>query len=112
MHPDSRAEHSRQDQPYAGSEGGVIQSKGSRSFRAAMISSGSAFRANGLGLSAFVFTDEAVDGGLELDGGMEDAVPEPAPREFGEEALDGIECLLAQPVIHPAFGSAKHFNGS
>ena len=38
-----------------------------------------------------VFTDEAVDGGLEIDDGLEDAVLEPAPGEFGEEALDGIE---------------------
>jgi len=36
-----------------------------------------------------VFVDEAVDGGLKIDDGMEDAVLEPAPGEFGEEALDG-----------------------
>ncbi len=35
--------------------------------------------------------DEAVDGGLKIDDGMEDAMLEPAPRELGEEALDGIE---------------------
>ena len=38
-----------------------------------------------------VFPDEAVDGGLEVDDGVEDAVLEPASRELGEEALDGIE---------------------
>jgi len=38
-----------------------------------------------------VFTDEAVDGGLQIDDGMEDAVLEPAPGEFGEEAFDGVE---------------------
>lgn len=38
-----------------------------------------------------VFADEAVDGGLKIDNGMEDAVLEPAPGEFGEEALDGVE---------------------
>lgn len=38
-----------------------------------------------------VFADEAVDGGLKIDNGTEDAVLEPAPGEFGEEALDGVE---------------------
>jgi hypothetical protein len=38
-----------------------------------------------------VLSDEAVDGGLKIDNGMEDAVLEPAPGEFGEEALDGVE---------------------
>lgn len=38
-----------------------------------------------------VFADEAVDGGLKIDNGMEDVVLEPAPGEFGEEALDGVE---------------------
>lgn len=40
---------------------------------------------------SIVLTDEAVDGGLEIDDGMEDTVPEPAPGEFGKEAFDGIE---------------------
>jgi hypothetical protein len=44
-----------------------------------------------LWIGGVVFADEAVDGGLEIDDGMEDAVLEPAPREFGEETLDGIE---------------------
>src|SRR5271170_838512 len=38
-----------------------------------------------------VFVEEAVDGGLEVGDGSEDAAPEPALREFGEEALDGVE---------------------
>ena len=44
-----------------------------------------------LWVGGIVFTDEAIDGGLEIDEGMEDTVLEPAPREFGKEALDGIE---------------------
>ncbi len=32
-----------------------------------------------------VFGEEAVDGGLEVDDGMEDAAPEAALRQFGEE---------------------------
>ena len=44
-----------------------------------------------LWVGRIVFADEAVDGGLEIGDGMEDAVLEPAPGEFGEEALDGIE---------------------
>ena len=43
------------------------------------------------GWRGIVCTDEAIDGGLEIDEGMEDTVLEPAPREFGKEALDGIE---------------------
>jgi len=38
-----------------------------------------------LWVGGIVFADEAVDGGLEIDDGLEDAVLEPAPREFGEE---------------------------
>ena len=38
-----------------------------------------------------VFFDEAVDGGLEIDDGMKDAVLEPSAGQFGEEAFDGIE---------------------
>ncbi len=56
-----------------------------------MMSSASAFQMNGAGLVGIVFTDEAVDGGLKIDVGMEDAVLEPAPRELGEEARDGVE---------------------
>ena len=44
-----------------------------------------------LWVGGIVFVDEAVDGGLEIDDGIEDAVLEPAPRELGEEALDGIK---------------------
>ena len=36
-------------------------------------------------ISGIVFVDEAVDGGLEIDDGMEDAVLEPTSREFCEE---------------------------
>jgi hypothetical protein len=35
--------------------------------------------------------DEAVDGGLELDEGSEDATLEASPRELGEKAFDGVE---------------------
>ena len=35
--------------------------------------------------------DEAVDGGLEIDDGAEDAALEAALGELGEEAFDGIE---------------------
>ena len=35
--------------------------------------------------------DEAVDGGLQIDDGVEDAVFEAASGELGEEALDGVE---------------------
>jgi hypothetical protein len=35
--------------------------------------------------------EESVDRGLEVDEGAEDAAFEPSPREFGEEALDGVE---------------------
>ena len=52
---------------------------------------GVGFPGERLWVGGIVFADEAVDGGLEIDDGMEDAVLEPAPGEFGEEALDGIE---------------------
>ena len=35
--------------------------------------------------------EEAVDGGLQIDDGSEDAALEAALGELGEEALDGIE---------------------
>jgi len=38
-----------------------------------------------------VLGDEAVDGGLEIDEGVEDAVLQPAARQLGEEAFDGTE---------------------
>ena len=38
-----------------------------------------------------VLSDEAVDGGLEVDDGVEDTAPKPPLREFGEKALDGVE---------------------
>jgi len=44
----------------------------------------------GLWLSVMI-GDEAVDGGLEVDDGAEDAALEATPAELGEEALDGIE---------------------
>ena len=37
------------------------------------------------------FGDEAIDGSLEIDEGMEGPALEPASGEFGEEALDGVE---------------------
>src|SRR3546814_6115642 len=44
----------------------------------------------GLGC-VFVLAHEAVDGGLEVDDGVEDAALEPSPGELGEEAFDSIE---------------------
>jgi len=38
-----------------------------------------------------VLLDEAVDGRLEIDGGVEDAVFEPLAGELGEEAFNGIQ---------------------
>ena len=44
----------------------------------------------GLGFNV-VLAHEAVDRGLEVDDGVEDAALEPSPGEFREEAFDGIE---------------------
>src|SRR3546814_10860201 len=44
----------------------------------------------GLGFGV-VLAHEAVDGGLEVDDGVEDAALEPSPGELGEEAFDSIE---------------------
>ena len=52
---------------------------------------GIGFPDEGFRVFGIVFTNEAVDGGLEIDEGMEHAVFEPAAGEFGEEALDGVE---------------------
>ncbi len=38
-----------------------------------------------------MFVDEAIDGGLKIDHGMEHASFQPALGQLGEEALDGIE---------------------
>jgi len=46
----------------------------------------------GEGFGVFVgFRDEAVDGGLEVDEGVEDTALEAPLGEFGEETLDSIE---------------------
>ena len=37
------------------------------------------------------FGDEAIDGGLEINEGVEDTTVKPPPGEFGEETFDGIE---------------------
>ena len=44
----------------------------------------------GLGLLV-VLSKEAVDGGLEVDERMKDSALEATLRQFGEEALDGVE---------------------
>ncbi len=45
----------------------------------------------GEGFGVFVgFGDEAIDGDLEIDEGMEDAPPEAPFCEFGEESFDGV----------------------
>ncbi len=46
----------------------------------------------GEGFGVFVgFGDEAIDGGLEIDEGMEDTPLEAPFCELGEEAFDGVE---------------------
>ena len=47
---------------------------------------GVGFPDEGFWVCVIVFADKAVDGGLKVDDGLEDATLEPAPREFGEEA--------------------------
>jgi hypothetical protein len=44
----------------------------------------------GFGLSVVV-VEEAVNGGLKVDDGAEDAALDPALAQCGEEALDGVE---------------------
>ena len=63
---------------------------------------GVGFSGEGLRVVGIVFADEAVDGDLEIDDGMEDAVLEPAAGEFGEEPLDGVE---------PAASSGREVEG-
>ena len=41
--------------------------------------------------SAIVLVEVAVDGGLKVDDGVEDAAPEAPSGESGEEVLDGVE---------------------
>lgn len=55
-----------------------------------MISSGLAFQMNGCGFSALYSRVKRLMAAVKIDNGMEDAVLEPAPGEFGEEALDGV----------------------
>lgn len=38
-----------------------------------------------------MFLDEAVDGGLEIDDRMEDAVLQASAGQFGEKPLDRVE---------------------
>ena len=38
-----------------------------------------------------MLVDEAVDGGLQVDDGVEDAVFQAPSGELGEEAFDGVE---------------------
>ena len=44
-----------------------------------------------LGFASIVFVDEAVDGSLQINDGMEDAVFEPSPCQLGEEALYSVQ---------------------
>lgn len=39
---------------------------------------------------SFCFCNEAIDCGLEIDEGVEDATVKPSPSEFGEESFDGV----------------------
>jgi len=43
------------------------------------------------GFGCVSFSEEAVDGGLEVDDGSEDAAFQATPRQLGEEAFDRIE---------------------
>jgi hypothetical protein len=52
---------------------------------------GIGFPDEGFWVVGVVFADEAIDRGLQVDDGMKDAALEPASREFGEEALDGVK---------------------
>jgi hypothetical protein len=38
-----------------------------------------------------MLSEVAIDSGLEVDDGVEDAALEATPRQFGEEAFDGVE---------------------
>ena len=58
---------------------------------------------NGVAFLAY----EAIDGGLEIDEGMEDTVLEPAPREFGKEALDGIEGCESRMAVMSVCGLVR-----
>jgi hypothetical protein len=61
-----------------------------RRLTAAMILSGPAVQVKGLGLSV-VLGNVAVDRRLEVDDEMKDTALEATLRQFGEEALDGVE---------------------
>ncbi|NML91468.1 hypothetical protein HHL26_20725 [Sphingobium sp. TB-6] len=50
-----------------------------------------------LEVGGVVFADEAVEGGLEIAEGMEDAILEPAPGQLGEAALYGSESGAGGP---------------
>ena len=45
----------------------------------------------GFRLVIIVLPDEAVDGGLQIDNGIEHAVFQSSPGQFGKEPLDGIQ---------------------
>ena len=57
------------------------------------------------------FCDEAVDGGLEVDEGMEDTTLEPPRGEFGEEALDSVESKASTPRTTRWLKSMPLFGG-
>jgi hypothetical protein len=40
---------------------------------------------------AIMFADKAIDGGLQIDDGMKDAIFQTPAGQLGKEALDGIE---------------------
>ena len=44
-----------------------------------------------LGVADIVVGDEAVDGSLQVDQRMEDAMLEPTPGQLGEETLDSVQ---------------------
>jgi hypothetical protein len=53
--------------------------------------------------------DEAVDSGLEIDDGSEDAALQPPPGQLGEEAFDGVEprTRSGREVEREAFMASK-----
>jgi hypothetical protein len=47
--------------------------------------------------ASVVVVEEAVDGGLKVDDGSEDAALQPPLAQRGEEALDGVEPRAVRP---------------
>jgi hypothetical protein len=60
------------------------------------------------GLWALVgLSDEAVDGGLKVDDGSENAAPEASSGELGEQAFYRVEPRVNSPGNSPIFNGAQ-----